>query len=51
MSDESPPAAGRADAAGADDPPRPGLPGRVWIPLLGLALAALLLAVALSGRT
>lgn len=45
MTDDPPPTAETAGSAKPDLPPRPGLPGRVWIPLLGAALVLLLLAV------
>ena len=43
MPDEPPPASGGAEPP--DLPARPGLSGRIWIPLLGAALVLLLLAV------
>ena len=45
MPDDPPPAAGPAEPAGPDAVSRPGLPGRIWLPLLSAALVALLLAV------
>ena len=49
MSDDDPPATDpAADPAGPAEPhapPRPGLPGRVWLPLLSAALVVMLLAV------
>ena len=48
MTDDAKAPADPADAAGSDVPARPGLPDRVWIPMLGAALAGLLLAVGWS---
>ena len=45
MPDEPRPAAEAAEPPEPDLPPRPGLSGRVWIPLLSVALVLLLLAV------
>ena len=45
MPDEPPPAADGAEPPDPDVPARPGLSGRIWIPLLGAALVLLLLAV------
>jgi len=45
MPDQPPPAADGAEPPDPDVPARPGLSGRIWIPLLGAALVLLLLAV------
>ncbi len=45
MPDKPPPAADGAEPPDRDVPARPGLSGRVWIPLLAAALVLLLLAV------
>ena len=48
MPDDPMPAAETIELPEPDTPPRPGLSGRIWIPLLSAALVLLLLAVGRS---